>query len=686
MKLLKCQVSSWALLYPKTAAQFGQPTGTILQPTVTSRRDSNLKAMALNNPRRIVNNVSTTHIDELGERQLQLEEICKLIALLPPKVRFSLNNHQNIGQLVEVILDLGRIPVARFAGKVDEKLSEEPVTEADLEHATLACGEFGEDNRAGINGTLHRISAIRNRVGKVVGLTCRVGRAITGSASMVSDLASTGKSILLLGRPGVGKTTAIRDLCKFLANECSRRVMIVDTSNEIGGDGDEAHRGIGFARRMQVPNPNEQHRIMIEAVENHMPEVIVIDEISTEAEALAARTIAQRGVQLIATAHGNYLENVLKNPSLNDLVGGIASVTLGDDEAKRRGAQKTILEREAPATFDVAVELISRERWRVHLDVSYAVDQILLGKDAGAEVREHDGAGAIFAWTENQSTTSLQSENMATLNDQIPIEKSLKTKDQEKEKENLIETQPFPTMALWAAREGIVNSTTGAVDNGSIPNEQALAVYLYGIDSSTVFQVLRTLKADKKLIVVNVPQQADAILATRMKVKSSGWIREAAKTAGTPLFTVRSASSEHVTKGIRALLGMDPSPGGGLIRKEKTSDAYLKGLESGDHTASSNSPSRRTTIAITESKALMEAQLAIENIVLALDQPAELLPQSKMVLEKQVEIAQQYGLSFQIAGVENSGTHRLRILPAQGNAKSRAQDNDPPLPSTKIFW
>ena len=256
-------------------------------------------------------------------------------------------------------------------------------------------GRFGADNRAGIERTLHRISAIRNRQGDVVGLTCRVGRAVYGTVAMVRDLLDSAQSLLLMGRPGVGKTTALREIARVLADELDRRVIVIDTSNEIAGDGDIPHPAIGRARRMQVARPEQQHQVMVEAVENHMPEVIVIDEIGTELEAQAARTIAERGVMLVATAHGNALANLIKNPTLSDLVGGIQSVTLGDDEARRRRSQKTVLERAAEPTFPVAVEMHSRHRWAVHTDVASTVDLLLRGQLPLVQERELTKDGAV---------------------------------------------------------------------------------------------------------------------------------------------------------------------------------------------------------------------------------------------------------------------------------------------------
>ena len=296
-----------------------------------------------------------------------------LIDVIPARIKDALLSHPNIDELLEVVLDLGRHPEARFLGE-NELLDIDEVTEADIDFAIGKVGMFGADNRAGIERTLHRISAIRNRSGKVIGITFRVGRAVYGTIRIIEDLILSNKSILLLGKPGVGKTTMLREVARVLADDADKRVIVVDTSNEIAGDGDIPHRAIGRARRMQVPSPSEQHGVMIEAVENHMPEVIIIDEIGTELEANAARTIAERGVQLVATAHGNELENLIMNPTLSDLVGGVQIVTLGDIEAKRRRSQKTVLERSYPPTFDILVEIQGWNMVTVHEDVAATVD------------------------------------------------------------------------------------------------------------------------------------------------------------------------------------------------------------------------------------------------------------------------------------------------------------------------
>src|SRR5215213_5461259 len=300
-----------------------------------------------------------------------------LIDVLPPHLQRALSEcGDDRGDLIEIVLDLGRRAEFRYQGNAFVECDDE-IHQDDLDYVIRRIGVFGEDNRAGIPRTLHRISAIRSRSGEVVGLTCRVGRAVLGTIAIIRDLLESGKSILMLGRPGVGKTTMLREAARVLADELRKRVVIVDTSNEIAGDGDIPHPGIGRARRMQVPRPSEQHAVMIEAVENHMPEVIVIDEIGTELEALAARTIAERGVQLIGTAHGNALDNLMSNPTLSDLIGGIQAVTLGDEEARRRGTQKTVLERKAPPTFDILIEIHAWQALAVYTDVAASVDALL---------------------------------------------------------------------------------------------------------------------------------------------------------------------------------------------------------------------------------------------------------------------------------------------------------------------
>lgn len=327
----------------------------------------------------------------MTERQIT-DDLSSLLAVLPPDIAEVLLQMDRHDELLEIILDLGRVPTARFTDGEYVLLNRE-MTQAELDLVVMQVGDFDADNRAGIQRTLHRISAIRNRRGEVVGLTCRVGRAVFGTIDIIKDIIESGKGILYLGKPGVGKTTMLREAARVLAD--TKRVVIVDTSNEIGGDGDIAHPAIGKARRMQVPMPSLQHEVMIEAVENHNPEVIIIDEIGRELEAQAARTIAERGVQLIGTAHGITLDNLLLNPTLSDLIGGIESVTLSDEEARRRGTQKTVLERRAPPTFEVLIELQDRHTLHIHHDVALAVDMLLRGHELEPEVRRREANGEI---------------------------------------------------------------------------------------------------------------------------------------------------------------------------------------------------------------------------------------------------------------------------------------------------
>jgi stage III sporulation protein SpoIIIAA len=370
-------------------------------------------------------------VESVGPAQAAPEaDLDALLSTLPAALRKAVSDLGDETSLLEIVLDLGRLPYARYLeGEV--VLRETEVTNAELQLVIAGLGEFGADNRAGIPRTLHRIACIRNRQKGVVGLTMRVGRAVTGSVAVIEDFVKAGASILLLGRPGVGKTTILREAARVLAEQ-GKRVVIVDTSNEIGGDGDIPHSGIGRARRMQVERPELQHSVMVEAVENHMPEVIVIDEIGTELEAQAARTIAERGVQLVATAHGNTLANLMLNPTLVDLIGGIQTVTLSDEEARRRGTRKSVLERKAPPTFEALVEIQSFTRVAVHSDLDNTVDALLRGESVAAEIREVDDEGAVHTSTDsvhsvvaNGSLSGFE----ATLSDMVDRRSSMSTAD-----------------------------------------------------------------------------------------------------------------------------------------------------------------------------------------------------------------------------------------------------------------
>jgi stage III sporulation protein SpoIIIAA len=330
----------------------------------------------------------STFVNHVTEK-ISIDDLHLLTAILPRDLREALQEHPQ-QNLLEIVMDLGRVPQARFPQSA-VALSDRPVSRADLDGVVASVGAFGADNRAGIEGTLHRISALRNRRGDIIGLTLRIGRAVFGTIDLIHDLVESGSGILLLGRPGVGKTTKLREIARVLADEFGKRVIVIDTSNEIAGDGDVPHPAIGGARRLMVPHPDQQHAVMIEAVENHMPEVIIVDEIGTAQEAMAARTIAERGVQLIGTAHGNTLENLVRNPSLSDLVGGVQTVTLGDEEARFRGTQKTVSERKSPPTFDAVVEIVERDELIIHRDTAAAVDALLRGANPGGIRRTAQG-------------------------------------------------------------------------------------------------------------------------------------------------------------------------------------------------------------------------------------------------------------------------------------------------------
>ncbi|MBI3721429.1 MAG: AAA family ATPase [Fimbriimonas ginsengisoli] len=419
--------------------------------------------------------------------------------MLPGVVRERLERSEAIEDLVEVVLDYGRAAEARYYGDRVERMDDVIVSEHDIEFVGKSIGEFGSDNRAGIERTLHRISAIRNRRGKIIGLTCRVGRAMEGTIDIIDDIVRSGKSLLLLGKPGIGKTTKLREVARVLADEVGKRVVIVDTSNEIAGDGDVPHPGIGTARRMQVRVAAEQHGVMIEAVENHMPEVIVIDEIGTEQEAGAARTIAERGVQLVGTAHGQTLENLMLNPTLCDLVGGIQAVTLSDAEAARRGTQKTVLERKAPPTFDAVIELIDYDRLAVHHNVQKTVDSILRGIPPRPEIRVRTHEGKVEV---------------------VQAEQGLEAGEP-------TFAQRFPAMGRAEPAES-ENGSNGERHNHPI------RIYPYGIARTRLERAIREKRAPA--IVTGDLSQADAVMAIRSTVQSRP--RKLRDLAGRPLPTV----------------------------------------------------------------------------------------------------------------------------------------------------
>ncbi len=449
-----------------------------------------------------------------------------LLAVLPPHIvpdLAELDGSDSRGELIEVVMDLGRFPEARFQDR-EVYLSENEVTREDIAYVADRIGRFGDDNRAGIERTLHRISAIRSRSGDIVGLTCRIGRAVYGTIGIIRDLVESGESILLLGRPGVGKTTMLRETARVLADDLRKRVVIVDTSNEIAGDGDIPHPSIGRARRMQVPTPALQHAVMIEAVENHMPEVIVIDEIGTELEAAAARTIAERGVQLIGTAHGNTLENLMMNPTLSDLIGGIQSVTLSDEEARRRGTQKSILERKAPPTFSVMVEIQARDRVALHRDVSASVDAILRGSPLQVEVRQRESDGGIKTWEEEPYRAERSEHDRGT---------SIDTRRSSNH-------QPAPQLAAqgpFAAGRGTLESPA--------------RVFPFGVSRNRLEQAIS--QTSVPAIVVRDLREADAVVTLKNYYRRRPQPLREAESRGVPIYVLRSNTVVQMSNLLRSL-------------------------------------------------------------------------------------------------------------------------------------
>ncbi len=549
-----------------------------------------------------------------GPAEIVTDDLDQLLEVLPPHICDPLVAMTDKRDLLEVVLDLGREPEARMPGR-EVVLSPHTVTEEDIDYVIQRIGTFGDDNRAGIERTLHRISAIRNREGRIVGITCRVGRAVFGTITIIRDIVESGRSILMMGRPGVGKTTLLREAARVLADDLRKRVMIVDTSNEIGGDGDIPHPAVGRARRMQVPTPSMQHAVMIEAVENHMPEVIVIDEIGTELEAGAARTIAERGVQLVATAHGNTLENLMMNPTLSDLIGGIQSVTLSDEEARRRGTQKSVLERKAPPTFDVVVEIQNWSHVAVHEDVSDVVDGILRGQPVLPTVRRRSADGEVLI-----EEPLMARVRPAALGDADHPAFSPHTRAQRPRLGGAIADE----FGFEERRAAPAIDRRAPTDAGFRNGRKAVRIYPFGVNRSRLEAQIRSLGLPA--VVTGNQHEADVVLTVRNYYRRKPQALRDAEASGVPVHVLRSNSAGNIEQELLHISHLDaaPVPGAAQNALRETEDAIARVLET--------------------------------------SAPIELSPQSAYIRRLQHQLAEQHSLSSRSTGKEPY--RRVRISKA----------------------
>ena len=558
---------------------------------------------------------------------LLADDLNQLLAVLPKFISDILQKHPRREQLIEIVLDIGRRPEARFTNHT-EYLSYRTIVWQDLDHILKRLGKFSGDNRAGIEKTLHRISSLRNRQGSVIGLTCRIGRAIFGTVSIIRDLLEQKKSILLLGRPGVGKTTAIREIARVLSDGMQKRVIIIDTSNEIAGDGDLPHPSIGKARRMQVSNHQNQHEVMIEAVENHMPEIIIIDEIGTELEATAARTIAERGVQLVGTAHGNTLENLVKNPTITDLIGGIQYVTLGDEEAKRRGSSKSILERKAPPTFDAAIEIHDTNIWAIHDNIEQSVDFLLQGQNFPIQRR------SLINETNTETVVDCKIFYNQKESDTI-YTSSLKFPGAEKKQKNNYLLNRISNEEKSKTKKLLKNN----VDTKTNLEQEFTFLYVYGINNQDLKSLIKTLKLP--IIITKEIQYADAILALANLVKNNRKLKQISHSKKITIHTIQSNSLLQIAKALRLLA-------------KKTAISSTKDKNLGNQITNIISREFLTP--------LEETRLAIEEIVIAKNVAVDLFPRPNSIRKQQHELIYHYHLNGITVGKEKN--KRLRIFPS----------------------
>ena len=563
-------------------------------------------------------------IQEPGREREQREqlELDLVLNVLPPDVAGVLRDRDDLDQLLEVVLDLGRLPEARFVSG-DAELNDEPVTTADLENVIERIGDFGDDNRAGIERTLHRISAIRNRRGQVIGITCRVGRAVFGTIKIIEDLAFSGKNILLLGRPGVGKTTMLREMARVLSQEAKKRVIIVDTSNEIAGDGDVPHPAIGRSRRMQVPTPSQQHGVMIEAVENHMPETIIIDEMGTEQEAAAARTIAERGVQLIATAHGNTLDNLIMNPTLSDLVGGIQTVTLGDQEARYRGTQKSVLERKAPPTFDVVVEIQGWAKLAVHDNVSQVVDQWLRGFPISPEVRTMGDDGEVKRSQEQVRVSEAQPGSWQSDSRRGRGGRANQSSQRQSPQGQMVAQSQMAAPAALVEPEAAVKASE-------------VRIFLFGVGRDKLEAAAA--ESGTALQIVNELRRADLVLTTKTHYRRGSQLVRIAESSGTPVCVLRKNTMPQLQDFLDTVIKEWHGGGGNGMLPDLGNDE-----DGPPFTGQNGSP-------IME-KAMDEAEDAA-NRVLSGEQTVRLAPQRSYIRRLQHLLGQRYNVASVSQGRE----------------------------------